>query len=309
MTIDLRIFTEPQQGATFTQLVAVAQRAEQLGFSGFFRSDHYRYIGSGTPRAAVTDAWVTLAGVALKTTTIRIGTLMSSATFRLPGPLAVAAAQVDVMSEGRLEIGIGTGWYEAEHQALGIPFPSVGERFRRFEEQLEILRGLWSSEEGSTFDYRGRYYTLTDCPVVFQPAQKPHPPILIGGYGKKHTPALAARFAAEFNIPGATPDQAAEQFARVSEACRAYGRDPESLTKSVWVTTCIGRDDLEYSRRAEASGHAPDMLRARGIAGTPDQARASMERFRSAGADRVYLQFLTLDDLEHLDLIAEALMT
>ncbi|HTX84397.1 MAG TPA: LLM class F420-dependent oxidoreductase [Streptosporangiaceae bacterium] len=306
--MDLRVFTEPQQGATFPQLVAVAQRAEQLGFSGFFRSDHYRYIGDGSPRDGVTDAWITLAGLAVETTSIRLGTLMSSATFRLPGPLAVAAAQVDSMSGGRLEIGIGSGWYEAEHQALGIPFPSVQERFDRLTEQLEILQGLWSTRQGEAFTYYGRYYTLTDCPVTFRPAQQPHPPVLIGGYGRRRTPALAARFAAEFNVPGATPAQAAEQFARVDKACEELGRDPESLKKSVWVTTCIGKDDAEYTRRATAIGRSPAGLREQGIAGLPSEAKESLRRFESAGAERVYLQFLTLDDLDHLDLIAEVLL-
>jgi F420-dependent oxidoreductase-like protein len=307
--MDLRVFTEPQQGATFPELVAVAQRAEQLGFSGFFRSDHYRYIGDGSPRDGVTDAWVTLAGLALQTTTIRLGTLMSSATFRLPGPLAVAAAQVDAMSGGRLEIGIGSGWYEAEHQALGIPFPSVHERFDRLTEQLEILQGLWSTPEGEAFTFHGRYYALTDCPVTFRPVQQPHPPVLIGGYGRTRTPTLAARFAAEFNVPGPTATQAAEQFKRANKACEEFGRDPESLVKSVWVTTCIGQDEDEYARRATAIGYAPASLRERGIAGVPSEAKESLHRFESAGASRVYLQFLTLNDLEHLDLIAEVLMT
>jgi F420-dependent oxidoreductase-like protein len=306
--MDLRVFTEPQQGATYPQLAAVAQRAEQLGFTGFFRSDHYRYVGDGSPQPGVTDAWATLAGLALQTTTIRLGTLMSSATFRLPGPLAVAAAQVDAMSGGRLEIGLGSGWYAAEHQALGIPFPDLRERFDRFEEQLEILHGLWSTPEGETFSYHGRYYTLADCPVAFRPVQQPHPPILVGGYGRTRTPALAARFAAEFNVPGPTASQAAEQFARVDKACEESGRDPQSLTKSVWLTTCIGRDEDEFLRRASAIGHAPASLRERGIAGTPGEARQSLRRYESAGANRVYLQFLTLSELEHLDLIAEVLM-
>jgi F420-dependent oxidoreductase-like protein len=306
--MDLRVFTEPQQGATFPQLAAVAQRAEQLGFSGFFRSDHYRYIGDGSPRDGVTDAWVTLAGLALQTTTIRLGTLMSSATFRLPGPLAVAAAQIDSMSGGRLEIGIGSGWYEAEHQALGIPFPSLHERFDRLTEQLEILDGLWATPEGEAFTYHGRYYTLTECPVTFRPVQQPHPPLLIGGYGRTRTPALAARFAAEFNVPGPSPAQAAEQFARADKACEELGRDPESLTKSVWVTTCIGGDEDEFTRRATAIGRSPASLRERGIAGLPAEAKQSLHAFESAGAERVYLQFLTLDELEHLDLIAEVLM-
>jgi F420-dependent oxidoreductase-like protein len=304
--MDLRAFTEPQQGASFARLLAVAQRAERLGYSGFFRSDHYVSIGQ-EPRPAVTDAWVTLGALAAQTSTIRLGTLMSSATFRLPGPLAVAAAQVDVMSGGRLEIGLGSGWYEQEHQALGIPFPSLKERFERFEEQLEILHGLWTTPEGAVFDYDGRHYQLRQCPVMFRPAQRPHPPILIGGYGARRTPALAARFAAEFNVPSATVPAAAEQFARVDEACRAIGRDPASLTRSVWLTVCIGRDEAEVRRRAAAIGREPGELREHGLAGLPGEARATAGRFQEAGVSRVYLQFLDLDDLDHLDLAIEAL--
>lgn len=182
------------------------------------------------------------------------------------------------------------------------------ERFDRLEEQLEILLGLWSTPEGGTFTYHGRYYTLADCPVAFRPVQKPHPPILVGGYGRTRTPALAVRFASEFNIPGATAAQAAEQFTRVDKVCEEFGRNPESLIKSVWVTTCIGRDD-EFTRRATAIGQDPSSLRTQGIAGVPCEAKDSLRRFESAGANRIYLQFLTLGDLEHLDLIAEVLMS
>jgi F420-dependent oxidoreductase-like protein len=304
--MDLRAFTEPQQGASFAQLLAVAQRAERLGYSGFFRSDHYVSIG-GEPRPQVTDAWVTLGALAVQTSSIRLGTLMSSATFRLPGPFAVAAAQVDVMSGGRLEVGIGTGWYEREHRALGIPFPSLKERFGRFQEQLEILHGLWATPEGGRFDYDGRYYQLEQCPVVFRPAQQPHPPILIGGYGARRTPALAARFADEFNLPAATVPAAAEQFARVDEACREIGRGPASLPKSVWVTVCIGRDEAEFLRRAAAIGRDPGELREHAMAGLPEEARATLGRFQEVGVSRVYLQFLDTDDLDHLDLAMEVL--
>lgn len=304
--MDLRAFTEPQQGATFAQLLAVAQRAEQLGYSGFFRSDHYLHIG-GEARPAVTDAWVTLGALAVQTGSIRLGTLMSSATFRLPGPLAVAAAQVDVTSGGRLEIGIGSGWYEPEHRALGIPFPDVKERFDRFAEQLEILHGLWTTPEGGSFDYDGRYYQLEQCPVMFRPVQQPHPPILIGGYGKRRTPELAAKFAAEFNVPAASPGPTAEQFARVDAACQAIGRDPGSLTRSVWVTACIGRDEAEFSRRAAAIGREPGEIKEHGLAGVPAEARATLGRFKEIGVSRVYLQFLDVDDLDHLDLAIEVL--
>jgi F420-dependent oxidoreductase-like protein len=304
--MDLRAFTEPQQGATFAQLLAVAQRAEQLGYSGFFRSDHYVHIGGG-PRPDVTDAWVTLGALAGQTSSIRLGTLMSSATFRLPGPLAVAAAQVDVMSGGRLEIGLGSGWYEREHRALGIPFPDLKERFDRFAEQLEILHGLWTAPEGSSFDYDGRYYKLEQCPVMFRPVQQPHPPILIGGHGARRTPALAARFAAEFNVPAATLGPTAEQFARVDAACEEIGRDPGSLTRSVWVTVCIGRDEAEFTRRAAAIGRDPGELREHSMAGVPAEARATLGRFKEIGVSRVYLQFLDVDDLDHLDVAIDVL--
>jgi len=305
--MDLRAFTEPQQGASFSQLLAVAKRAEQFGFSGFFRSDHYLHIGAGTARPEVTDAWITLGGLALETSTIRLGTLMSSATFRLPGPLAVSIAQVDTMSGGRLDVGIGAGWYEREHRAFAIPFPSVRDRFDRLEEQLEILHGLWATAEGGSFDYEGHHYLIEDCPVVFRPVQQPHPPVILGGYGKSRTPALAARFADEFNMPGPSLEQVAEQFVRVDEACRAIGREPSSLTRSVWLTVCVGRDEAEFTRRAAAIGRDGDELKARGIAGVPAQARETLDRYGALGVSRVYLQFLGLDDLEHLELVAEVL--
>ncbi|MGA3354059.1 MAG: LLM class F420-dependent oxidoreductase [Acidimicrobiales bacterium] len=303
--MDYRVFTEPQQGASFSRLLAVAQRSEQLGFSGFFRSDHYLYIGDGAARPDVTDAWITLGAIAVRTSTIRLGTLMSSATFRLPGPLAVSIAQVDAMSNGRLDVGIGAGWYEREHRAYAIPFPNLRDRFDRLEEQLEILHGFWATPEGESFGYEGRHYRIEDCPVVFRPLQRPHPPVILGGYGKRRTPALAARFAAEFNMPGPGPQQVAEQFARVDRACEAIGRDPASLTKSVWLTVCIGRDEAEFKRRSAAIGRDADALKERGIAGLPGEATDALERYRDLGVSRVYLQFLDLDDMEHLELAAE----
>lgn len=308
--MDLRAFTEPQQGASFSSLLAMAKRAEQLGFTGFFRSDHYLHIGDGDPRPDVTDAWVTLGGIALETSTIRLGTLMSSATFRLPGPLAVTVAQVDAMSGGRVDLGIGAGWYEREHRAFAIPFPSVRDRFDRFEEQLEILHGLWGTPEGESFDYEGRHYLIEDCPVVFRPVQRPHPPVVIGGYGKSRTPALAARFADDFNMPGPSLQQVAEQFARVDDACRKIGRDPSSLTRSVWLTVCIGRDEAEFTRRGWAAiGRDGDELRAHAIAGVPAEAVEALDRYGQLGVSRVYLQFLDVDDLGHLELAAEVLGT
>lgn len=305
--MDLRVFTEPQQGASYAQLRLMALEAERLGFSGFFRSDHYLYIGEGEPGPHVTDAWLSIGALAVETGRIRLGTLMSSATFRLPGPLAVSVAQADQMSEGRVELGIGSGWYEAEHRAFGIPFPSLKERFERFEEQLEILHGLWTTAVGESFSFAGRHYRFEGNPALCRPWQSPHPPIIIGGYGTRRTPELAARFATEFNMPGPSAAQVAEQFRRVDDACARLGRDPSSLSRSVWLTTCIGRDENEFQRRAAAIGHDPAQLRARGVAGTPAEARAVLARFAEVGVGRVYLQFLDLDDLEHLQLAAEVL--
>ncbi|MFM2077481.1 MAG: hypothetical protein RJA49_1371, partial [Actinomycetota bacterium] len=206
--VKLRIFTEPQQGATYFDLLAVAQRAEQRGFDAFFRSDHYLAMGApGLPGPS--DAWTTLAGIARETSTIRLGTLVNSATFRLPGPLAITVANVDAMSNGRVELGLGAGWFAAEHEAYGIPFPPLGERFDRLEEQLAVITGLWGTPAGSTFDHAGAHYQLGSSPALPKPVQSP-PPIIIGGGGAKRTPALAARYAAEFNLPFNTQERFVE---------------------------------------------------------------------------------------------------
>ena len=222
--MDLRIFTEPQQGATYDTLLTVAKATEDLGFDAFFRSDHYLSMGSADGLPGPTDAWITLAGLARETKRIRLGTLMTAATFRLPGVLAIQVAQVDQMSGGRVELGLGAGWFEEEHKAYGIPFPK--EKFARLEEQLEIVTGLWATEAGKTFDFHGTYYDLTKSPALPKPVQSPRPPIMLGGLGPKRTPALTARFADEFNLPFASIEDTAAQIDRVREACAAIGRDP-----------------------------------------------------------------------------------
>ena len=303
----LRIFTEPQQGADYQTLRAVARTAEELGFDAFFRSDHYLAIGgSGLP--GPTDAWATLAALAVETSRIRLGTLMSAATFRLPGPLAIIGAQVDQMSGGRVEFGLGTGWFEAEHTAYGIPFPPLGERFGRLEEQLAIITGLWGTEAGETFSFDGTYYKLTDSPALPKPAQRPRPPVLLGGAGARRTPRLAARFADEFNLPFHAVQDSAAAFERVREACQTAGRDPASMIYSVAQTVCCGKDEAEFRRRAAAIGREPDSMRATGLAGTPAEVAAKIAEFAEIGADRVYLQVLDLGDLDHLALIASDVM-
>jgi len=300
----LRLFTEPQQGATYEELLAVARCAEEEGFDAFFRSDHYLNMGDDSGLPGPTDSWVTLAGLALETSRIRLGTLVTAATFRLPGPLAISVAQVDQMSGGRVELGIGTGWFEAEHAAYGIPFPPLGERFGRLEEQLAIITGLWTTGEDERFSFDGTYYRLTDSPGLPKPAQRPRPPIMIGGTGPRRTPRLAARFADEYNAQFHSVPDSAAAFARTREACEVVGRYPDSMTYSVAQTVCCGKDEAEFRRRADAIGRDPEDLRENAIAGTPGEAAAKIAEFAEIGADRVYLQVLDLHDLDHLELIA-----
>jgi F420-dependent oxidoreductase-like protein len=306
--VDFRVFVEPQQGASYADQLAVAQAAEALGYSGFFRSDHYVAMsGDGLP--GPTDSWVTLGALGRETSSIRLGTLVTSATFRHPGPLAVSVAQVDAMSDGRVELGMGTGWFEREHQAYGIPFPPPGERFARLTEQLEIITGLWSTPVGETFDYAGTHYALGDCPALPKPVQRPHPPIIIGGLGAKRTPALAATFADEFNVPFATLDAVQTQYQRVADAVESVGRSTDSMTYSAAFVLCAGRDDAELTRRAAAIGRDVDEMRSNSpVVGSPGQIVDRLGHFASAGVQRVYLQLLDLADLDHLELFAAKVM-
>ena len=302
--VDLRIFTEPQQGATYDDLLRMARAAEDGGFDAFFRSDHFLAMDApGDP--GPTDSYVTLAGLARETSRIRLGTLVTSATFRLPGPLAIAVAQVDQMSGGRVELGLGSGWFAAEHAAYGIPFPGVGERFDRLEEQLEIVTGLWRTPPGERYAFSGKHYTLADSPALPKPVQTPHPPVIIGGKGKRRTPALAARYATEFNVPFSPVDEVAVQFARVDEACTAIGRDPADLLRSVAQTVFVGRDDAEVARRGAAVGLGDDGLADLTLAGTVGAVVDALGTWRErTGATRFYLQVLDLADLDHVELIA-----
>ncbi len=306
--MQLRIFLEPQQGATYDQQLAVAQSAEQLGFDAFFRSDHFLSMG-GDGLPGPSDAWITLAGIARETTRIRLGTLLTSATFRLPGPLAVAVAEVDAMSGGRVELGLGAGWFDAEHKAYGIPFPPLGERFDRLEEQLAIVTGLWATPVGDRFDHDGRHYRLADSPALPKPTQRPRPPVIVGGHGAKRTPRLAATYADEYNVAFSPVDVMNTQYARVSAACEAVGRDPASMTLSVAQVVCCGRNDAEVERRAALIGRSVEDLRANGLCGTPDEIVDGLGTLAEAGASRTYLQFLTLDDLDHLRLIGDEVLS
>lgn len=299
----LTVFTEPQQGASYDDLLRVARHAEAAGYDGFFRSDHYLAM-SGTGQPGPTDAWATLAALAVQTSTIRLGTMLTCATFRLPGPLAITVAQVDAMSGGRVELGLGAGWFEAEHRAYGVPFPATGERFDRLTEQLEIVTGLWGTPDGATFSYRGKHYELVDSPALPKPVQRPRPPVIVGGTGPRRTPALAARFADEFNVPFRGLDQTRSVYDAVRRACGERGRDPASLRLSAAQELCCGRNDAEVARRAAVFGGDVEALRAQGLCGTPAELVDKIGRFAQAGATRLHLQVLDLTDLDQLDLVA-----
>jgi alkanesulfonate monooxygenase len=251
--MDLRVFTEPQQGATYDDLLRVARATEDLGFEAFFRSDHY-------------------------------------------------------LGMGRVELGLGAGWYEAEHTAYGISFPGTRERFDRFEEQLAVVTGLWRTAPGERFGHDGAHYPVTDSPALPKPVQQPHPPIIVGGLGKRRTPELAARYADEFNLPFVSLETTRAQFARVRAACTTIDRDPDELCWSNALVLCCGDTEGEVRQRADAIGRDVAELRENGLAGSPDEVVERIGQYAEAGAQRVYLQVLDLDDLDHLDLVAAKVM-
>ncbi|WP_369023300.1 LLM class F420-dependent oxidoreductase [Nocardia cyriacigeorgica] len=300
--MELRIFTEPQQGADYDTLLKVAKAAEDLGYGAFFRSDHYLAMGDASGLPGPTDAWITLAGLARETERIRLGTLVTAATFRLPGPLAIQVAQVDQMSGGRVEFGLGTGWFAEEHAAYGIPFPD--DKFARFEEQLAVITGLWETKLGDTFSFDGAHYQLTDSPALPKPAQNPVP-VLIGGKGARRTPRLAARYASEFNVPFSSLEETSTQFERVRAAVAERGRPAEDMVYSSALVACVGSSDAEVARRADAIGREVDELKANGLAGSPAEVADKIGHYAEIGAQRIYLQILDLADLDHLELIAQ----
>lgn len=301
------VFVEPQQGASYDTLLAFAQAAEHWGFDGFFRSDHFLKMGDavdGLP--GPTDALTTLAGLARETTRIRLGTLVSSVTYRHPGILAIQAAQIDAMSGGRFELGLGTGWFEQEHRAYGIPFPA--RRFDLLEEQLQILTGLWSTPIGDTFSFAGAHYRLEDAPALPKPVQDPLP-LIVGGAGPSRTPALAARYATEFNIVFQPEDVVADRFARVAEACERIERDPATLKRTVGLTLLAGATEADVRRRAEHTGVDLDEFRAgHTFCGSAAEIVDRVGRLRELGAERVYFQMIDMTDLDHLAYLGEEVL-
>ncbi len=309
--MDLRIFTEPQQGASHADLLGVARATAAGGFSAFFRSDHLLKMGSASGLPGPSDSYVTLAALAAQVPDIRLGTLVTSATFRHPSMLAIAVAGVDDISGGRVELGLGSGWYEAEHAAYGIEFGSgYRERFDRLAEQLEIITGLWDAPAGGSFSFQGKYFQLDGAPGLPKPVQasrtgSPRVPIIVGGHGPRRTPALAARFADEFNIGFSDLATTTAQFDRVRAACVDRGRDPQEMVYSAAQVVCCASSEAELARRAAAIGRDIQELRDNGMAGTVSEVVDKLGAWAEAGVQRVYLQVLDLADTDHVALLGE----
>jgi F420-dependent oxidoreductase-like protein len=304
------LMTEPQQGYGYQDVLDAALAAEQAGLEAFFRSDHYASF-PGEAGLPTTDAWTTLAGLARDTTRIGIGSMVSPMTFRLPGVLAKIAATVDEMSGGRVEVGVGAGWNELEHEQLGIPYPDTVGRMDRLEESLAILRGLWDEPDGWSFE--GRHFQVRES--LFRPKGR-RPNLILGGVGKPRSLRLAATYADEYNISSSSPDEVREIGARLDAACARAGRDPATVTRSVMAGALVGRDEAELARRIDAQmalfgeraadGRAwLDTRRGRWVIGTPAAALERIAAFRAAGVDRLLFQVFLPRDLDHVALLGE----
>lgn len=318
------LMIEAQQGLSYDEQLAIVRRAEAAGFEAWFRSDHY--VGFPGPEdQPTTDAWTVLAGLARETERIALGVLVSPVTFRVPGSFAKVVTTVDHMSGGRIEVGVGAGWNEIEHERYGIPFPEIGERAERMEEELQILHGLWTEPDGWAFD--GRHYRLRDAKFRPRPVEvsgRPagpasvRPRIIVGGGGSPRSMRAAVRWADEFNVTSSGPEQVGTTFGRLAEIAESAGRDPATLTRSTMVGVLVGsdRDDLRRRERSLMAALGTDdqgedwleARRARWIMGTPEEARAMVERFAAAGAERIMLQDFLPRDLEMIDLLGRELI-
>ena len=320
------LMIEAQQGLSYADQLAIVRRAEAAGFEAFFRSDHYAAF-PGASDNPTTDAWAVLAGLARETERITLGALVSPVTFRHPGNFVKVVTTVDHMSGGRIEVGVGAGWNEADHLPLGLAFPEIGARADLMEDELAILNGLWTEPDGWSFEghvlrvengfLRPRPVDVPGRPRAANGAVRPR--IIVGGEGSPRGFRMAARYADEFNLTSSSPERAAERYAELDAACRAVGREPSSLTHSAMVGTMLGADEAEVTRRqtallraldvAEAGGPAwYEARKARWILGTPDEARAMVRRFADAGVERLMLQDFLPWDLDMVDLMGAELI-
>jgi F420-dependent oxidoreductase-like protein len=299
--VKLRVLMEPRHGATYDRILAMAQTTEEAGFDGFFRGDHYLGIDAADPEYLPTDSWTTLAGLARETSRVKLGTLVTAGTFRNPAVVAVSAATVDQMSGGRICLGIGTGWYEREHQAFGIPFPPIGKRFDRLNEEMQIILGLWTTPPGETFSFEGRFWQLDRCANFPALVQRPRPEIIIGGTGPRRTPLMAARYADEFNSGGGKGSR--ERFENARRICEEIGRDPATLRMSATYQIICGATREEAEERLERLGPPGARMLANGVVGTPPELVGALQELAEAGAETVYLHIFDIDDLDHLRLI------
>jgi F420-dependent oxidoreductase-like protein len=309
------LMTEPQQGLSYDEILRLARAAEAAGLEAFFRSDHYGSF-AGPPDGPTTDAWATLAGLARDTSTIRIGSLVSPVTYRIPGSFAKVVATVDEMSGGRVEVGMGAGWNEEEHLAMGIPFPPLGERYDRLEESLAIVHGLWTEPDG--WNYEGRHWRVRGARLRPRPSfsGRPHPHLILGGDGGPRLARLVASWADEFNRQSATPDRLREAYARVAVACAAAGREPDTVVRSAMVGALVAEteQDLRDRVRQQIAFLGGDKVDAeewlaertgRWIIGTPDAAWERINALGAAGAQRIMLQDFLPRDLDMVALLGK----
>lgn len=317
------LMIEPQQGMTYADQLAIARRAEAVGFETLFRSDHYASFPGAAGRPT-TDAWTVLAGLARETERIRLGVLVSPVTFRLPGVLAKIAATVDEMSGGRLEFGMGAGWNDEEHRQHGIPFPPIEERAEMLEEQLEILHGLWDEDDGWSFE--GAHYQVQGSRFAARPVHPGpgrigpgRPRLIVGGEGSPRSMRIAARWADEYNVTSSGPQRVADRFALLDTTCSAAGREPGTIARSAMVGVLVGSDAAEVERRtgellALVGGGASSPAewvaerRRRWVFGTPDEARDMVRRFAEAGCERLMLQDMLPWDLDMVDLLGREIV-
>jgi F420-dependent oxidoreductase-like protein len=310
LLVRIAVMIEGQEDQTWDDWLALADACERLGFEALFRSDHYLSVDGMRDRGSL-DAWGTVCALGAVTEHVRLGTLVSPATFRHPSVLAKSVVTADHISRGRVEVGIGTGWLEAEHIAYGFPFPQIGTRMDRLAEQLEIITRSWAP---GPFSFHGEHWQVEDLDALPKPVQRPHPPLIMGGSAGPRSAALAARFAGEYNVVHVDPPTAAMRRARLDEACRATGRDPSTLTFSLMNGFVIGADEAalrDHGRRiAEWQGTTDDLdsLAERWIVGTPERFVARLREYADAGVERVMLQHHLYRDLRPLELVAAEVM-